>query len=451
MYALVRVLNDHDRKIYTIPVTGIREFNPANAEDFDSQLVYSAFWDDPDSEETSVHYPAQILMIAETEDALREKQLSKRIRKARIHASEYENEEGSEPEQVKSQSTVSRKWKAEQKKQKEQQQAAKSKAYVGILKAQLENVKQENKEGSGITAPKKYNRNSYTDESGTDDCLVASSELALAKKDAGHWRQRYKEKCQQNARLHEIIKSQQACVDGKLLSMHRLLEEVRDQPLSKARLLNREQPQNKSQALKNDQPILDVAIACSDERASPAGSNAAWVLPPSPDVAKRLPPVVDRIAEAASSRTPSGSNGEHLVQNQRMELPRAAYECSPGAPNFNPCGNGRFHLKDGVTISEVQAENIFDPKKNKPALAVKEIAQAPWGSEVLAQRTDGGKVAPKDRNNPDAKPRKEHSPDKEMAKKIDVAPALANLSTILSEKNTGYEKRHEAPGTSKRI
>lgn len=72
----------------------------------------------------------------------------------------------------------------------------------------------------------------------------------------------------------------------------------------------------------------------------------------------------------------------------------------------------QFHLKDGVTISEVQADNIFDSKKNKPALAVKEIAQALWGSELLAQRTYGGKVAPKDRNNPDAKPRKELSPDK---------------------------------------
>lgn len=64
MYALVRFLNDHDRKIYTIPVTRIREFNPADAEDFDAQLVYSAFWDDTDSEETSGHYPAQILMMA---------------------------------------------------------------------------------------------------------------------------------------------------------------------------------------------------------------------------------------------------------------------------------------------------------------------------------------------------------------------------------------------------
>lgn len=69
-----------------------------------------------------------------------------------------------------------------------------------------------------MQAPKRYKRNSDTDESGTDDCLVASSELALAKKDAGHWRQRYKEKCLENTRLHEITKSQQACVDGKLLS-----------------------------------------------------------------------------------------------------------------------------------------------------------------------------------------------------------------------------------------
>ncbi|XP_040073151.1 uncharacterized protein LOC115321349 [Ixodes scapularis] len=76
-------------------------------------------------------------MMAETQDALREKQLSKTIRKARIHASEYENEEGSEPEQVKSQSTVPRKGKAEQKKQRSSRKLRKAKHMLESLKPSL--------------------------------------------------------------------------------------------------------------------------------------------------------------------------------------------------------------------------------------------------------------------------------------------------------------------------
>uniref|UniRef100_A0A224YR70 Uncharacterized protein n=1 Tax=Rhipicephalus zambeziensis TaxID=60191 RepID=A0A224YR70_9ACAR len=40
------------------------------------------------------------------------------------------------------------------------------------------------------------------------------------------------------------------------------------------------------------------------------------------------------------------------------------------------------------------------------------MAQALWGREALADRTYGGKLAPKDRKNPDATVRKQMSPEK---------------------------------------
>lgn len=64
MYALVRFLRDEDNKVYTVPTTGITDFNPTDVDAFDPKQVYSAFWDDPNSGEDSGHYTAQILMMA---------------------------------------------------------------------------------------------------------------------------------------------------------------------------------------------------------------------------------------------------------------------------------------------------------------------------------------------------------------------------------------------------
>lgn len=70
-----------------------------------------------------------------------------------------------------------------------------------------------------LQAPKKYRQQEpLTSDSETDDCVVAESEVALAKQDAKHWRQRYSEKCNENEKLHDIIKSLQACIQDKLLS-----------------------------------------------------------------------------------------------------------------------------------------------------------------------------------------------------------------------------------------
>lgn len=72
----------------------------------------------------------------------------------------------------------------------------------------------------------------------------------------------------------------------------------------------------------------------------------------------------------------------------------------------------QFHLKGGVTITEAQASKIFNAKSRRASLAIKETAQALWGTKVLLQRTYGGQAAPKDRKNPDVVTRKELTPEK---------------------------------------
>uniref|UniRef100_A0A6M2E1X5 Uncharacterized protein n=1 Tax=Amblyomma tuberculatum TaxID=48802 RepID=A0A6M2E1X5_9ACAR len=90
MFALVRFLSDHDGKVHRVPATNIKEFEPADDTDFDPKFVYAVFWHE---QENSGHYPAQILMMAETEEKLNYKQQNKRVRIAKIPVSEYEIDE----------------------------------------------------------------------------------------------------------------------------------------------------------------------------------------------------------------------------------------------------------------------------------------------------------------------------------------------------------------------
>lgn len=55
-------------------------------------------------------------------------------------------------------------------------------------------------------------------DSGSDDGVVAESQLVLAKQNARQWRQRYQDKCKENEKMHDIIKVQQAGIDQKLRS-----------------------------------------------------------------------------------------------------------------------------------------------------------------------------------------------------------------------------------------
>ncbi|KAG0444719.1 hypothetical protein HPB47_013468, partial [Ixodes persulcatus] len=111
-----------------------------------------------------------------------------------------------------------------------------------------------------------------------------------------------------------------------------------------------------------------------------------------------------------------------------------------------------FHLKRGATISVKQANKIFNPKAVKAKVAAKKTAQALWGLEGLAERSFSGKVAPKDRKDPNAEARKELTPEKVclvietashwgLVKSTDVSETLANLSTVLSEKIQDVRKQ----------
>ncbi|KAM7306422.1 uncharacterized protein ISCGN_010126 [Ixodes scapularis] len=225
MFALVRFPNEFRDKVYVVSTRNIKEFDPSDDTDFDPSAVYQAFWDDPEHE-NSGYYSAQILMMAESEEGLQQKRSAKRVRKARIYASEYEAEEAID-EPVTSQA-AQRKERQEKKTQKENRQSAKDSAYADILKKQLESSKKKNAESIHLNAPvpKKRRQEVASSDTETDDSIMAvsSSQLKLKNQEIKHWRQRYEEKSRENARLQKVIESLQNGMDGKLDSMLKLLE-----------------------------------------------------------------------------------------------------------------------------------------------------------------------------------------------------------------------------------
>ncbi|XP_042147362.1 uncharacterized protein LOC121836512 [Ixodes scapularis] len=144
------------------------------------------------------------------------------------------------------------------------------------------------------------------------------------------------------------------------------------------------------------------------------------------------------------------------------DQPRSFQRATSGSPSatvddpqavghapFTDIGGGRFHLKRGLTVGSKQAKKAFG--QTKPALVAKDISQAIWGRRGLAERTYGGKLAPKDYYKSGATARKEMTPEKValvietvtywgFRTGISVTHALKNMSTILSQKTQDVRK-----------
>ncbi|XP_040358849.1 uncharacterized protein LOC121047574 [Ixodes scapularis] len=117
----------------------------------------------------------------------------------------------------------------------------------------------------------------------------------------------------------------------------------------------------------------------------------------------------------------------------------------------------KYHLNRGTTIGSHQARKVMS--HHKPAMVAKDMAQALWGRIGLAQRTFGGKLAPKDYHNPNAVVRKELSPQKVglvietvqhwgQINKASVTDVVDSMSTVLSQKIQDVRKALRRRGIS---
>ncbi|XP_049274570.1 uncharacterized protein LOC119402345 isoform X2 [Rhipicephalus sanguineus] len=92
MYALVRFLNSFDKKEYVVPVHNIKDFHPANKDDFNKTKVYTTLWIDEDPE-IAGFYTCRILLLADSEEELHKQRSNKRLPRPVINASDIEHEE----------------------------------------------------------------------------------------------------------------------------------------------------------------------------------------------------------------------------------------------------------------------------------------------------------------------------------------------------------------------
>ncbi|KAH8021357.1 hypothetical protein HPB51_015504 [Rhipicephalus microplus] len=185
MYADVRFLDDHDKRLHVIHVHDIEKFDPKDTSDYDNRFVYSAYWRDPVDDTNTGLYNTQVLMLAESEDDAREKMRAKRLVIPKIPMQETSDDD---PDELIVESQTKRK-KAERKKQKNDRANAKKNMYDEILKKNLEKAHSGRKPRA---QPRKGTDTPSDSGSSDSDELCPKSEILQMKKKKDVWKARTK-------------------------------------------------------------------------------------------------------------------------------------------------------------------------------------------------------------------------------------------------------------------
>ncbi|KAH7963702.1 hypothetical protein HPB52_022430 [Rhipicephalus sanguineus] len=143
MYALVRFLNSFDKKEYVVPVHNIKDFHPANKDDFNKTKVYTTLWIDEDPERTG-SYTCRNLLLADSEEELHKQRSNKRLPRPVINASDIEHEELIDLDLQQPAANITA-----HKKLKQSQAASKSAAYDNILSQHASSALEKNKAARG--------------------------------------------------------------------------------------------------------------------------------------------------------------------------------------------------------------------------------------------------------------------------------------------------------------
>ncbi|KAH6920342.1 hypothetical protein HPB50_028671 [Hyalomma asiaticum] len=392
MFALVRFLNGFDAKEYALHVENIQDFYPADEDDFVKNKVYKAHWIDKDPNITGL-YPCQILLLAGSKEELFEKRGSKRVPRTVINPSDVEVEEENIDFQLPaahSRQTL----KQANKKNKHLQAASKSAAYQDILKEHVSSAFEKNK------------------ATRVDQAVKNKEKMKRARQEEWQRREPYDEVIRERNELRQIVATMTEKMDAKLSAIMEMLQLQSLQP---------RRPQEHHTGTASELEGREV-----DEG-------------PSRDVDAH------RLHREPSSTPPAPIDKEITASENRQPVSEAVHEADPKEAYhpFTDIGDGKYHVKDGVIIGVTQADKILAHKK--PSLVAKDMAQAIWGREGLAERSYGGKLAPKDYKNPTAVLRKQLSPQKVAVvidtvnhwgdmKGVSVKETIENMPTILSQK-----------------
>ncbi|XP_064461839.1 uncharacterized protein LOC135372000 [Ornithodoros turicata] len=333
----------------------------------------------------------------------------------------------------------------EHKKKKAMQKAAKDSGYKRVLKEQITSAKRSLED---VLAPKNLpmkKRQKHSKDPRADEEVC--------------WRSLYAETRKENEKLLNVLQSLQLCVDKKLSSIELLLQKCKGLPQT---CTSRSQPIELEMAHGTQLSSSQASMVPSSPQQS-----LSHLLPSLEDNCSAPPsPLQLRDPDVPQSRTPEAD--EH-VRGQVMlppQLPDNLCASSPldalsgagaQAEPFTYLKNGKFHVNRGICIEAVQAQKVL--QNHKATLVAKDMAHALWGPSILAERSVGGTVAPRDKRNPNCSARPRLSPIKVgviidtltywgKEKNVDTTGVIRNLNTILSDKIQDVKKALKKKGQS---
>ncbi|KAK8775517.1 hypothetical protein V5799_031139 [Amblyomma americanum] len=377
--------DDRDDKLHVVGVNDIDGFEPKDTKDFDNKAIYSVFWVDtkPGSDDTGFYYKAQVLLLAERREDIEERQ--KRVLKPKIRPEECSDEEN----QKKKEKQILHK-------KKQLKVAAKKTRYADILHKHLADA--HNKIGAMRSEDQKHKKRrlevSTSSSSGDDESLCSSSELRQAIASKNRWKEKALKLEAREHFLQNQITSLQRCLESKIFH------------------LSGELPQAVPES-------CETAVnEASSVHALPAGVQAS--------TEQQLQQNIPERASASVAK----QNSAALLQPSNVP------------EDFTHLADGSFHLSKGIVISEANALKIL--RARKPTLVCKDTAQAIWTSDVLAERSLSGNIAPGKRGLGE-QPRQPLTPMKVdvvaetvrywgRQKGVDVEQTVAAVPKLLSEK-----------------
>ncbi|XP_064472465.1 uncharacterized protein LOC135386889 [Ornithodoros turicata] len=201
---------------------------------------------------------------------------------------------------------------------------------------------------------------------------------------------------QKNSDLMAHVRFLEAGLEDRLTEMHTILKDMTSKLPPTACSSSSEKSGFSTDLFKVSDVVGGAPFETSDEELTQSGRETSTFIEP-----------WGRSPSENSSLQPSSEP----LQHGRMDTGVFDSTLTSMQP-LTKMTDGRFHVRNGFFLTEIQAEKIF--KNKRPTLVMKEVmkAQAVWGNDILATRTYSGRTAPKDRGDPDTLARKELTPTK---------------------------------------
>ncbi|XP_077554035.1 uncharacterized protein LOC144168912 [Haemaphysalis longicornis] len=222
MFAVVRFTRDLGRlRLHVLPISDVKNLDPAHLKDFSTKVLYSALWTDPTGLDTG-NYSAQVLLLTETREEAERRVAGGGERIVIPKIPELHDN----PDATCSEDEVVTEKEA-RKVQKENRQAAKKLQYQEILKRNLANATRKHTQcqSQPLKQPSKKRRTPSSSTSGSEsDSLCSRRELEQAIKDKEKWKKRARQFEAEKAALTKQVTTLQECLRSEIFRLEKQAE-----------------------------------------------------------------------------------------------------------------------------------------------------------------------------------------------------------------------------------